>query len=150
MRSVARRLATPLAIACLAFFAGFIASEARSPSPFTPLIETSTTVMGEAIVYPAGKAKITTGIVTMPPGAKTGWHTHAVPLTGLILSGELTVNYGKNGKRVYREGDSIAETMAVPHQGENTGKDTMKLFAVYIGAEGIANATPSNAPNPAQ
>lgn len=150
MRFAARRLATPLTIACLAFVMGFIASEARSPSPFTPLIETSTTVMGEPIVYPQGKAKITTGIVTMPPGAKTGWHTHAVPLTGLILSGELTVDYGKNGKRVYREGDSIAETMAVPHQGENTGKEIMKLFAVYIGAEGVANATPYEGTPPPQ
>lgn len=145
MPSVLHHRAFPFALACFAFAAGFVASEARSPSPFTPLIETSTTVMGEPIVYPAGKARITTGFVTMPPGAKTGWHTHAVPLTGLILSGELTVDYGKNGKRVYREGDSIAETMAVPHQGENTGTGTMKLFAVYIGAEGVANSTPAPA-----
>jgi quercetin dioxygenase-like cupin family protein len=139
----------PVALALIAFAIGLGASEARAPSiSFVPLVETNTTVMDEPIVYPPGKAKITTGIVTMPPGAKTGWHIHPLPLTGLMLSGELTVDYGDRGKRIYREGDSLVETMAVPHQGENTGTTPVKLFVVYIGAEGMPNATPVEKKSP--
>jgi quercetin dioxygenase-like cupin family protein len=82
----------------------------------------------------------------MAPGQETGWHTHDVPLTGIVLEGELTVDYGERGTRTYREGQSIAEAIAVPHNGRNSGAGIMRLFAVYIGAEGVPNATPVPAP----
>jgi quercetin dioxygenase-like cupin family protein len=73
--------------------------------PFTPLLSTTKTVMDEPIVYPTGGvAKLTAGIVAMAPGQETGWHTHGVPLTGIVLEGELTVDYGDKGTRTYREG----------------------------------------------
>ena len=73
-------------------------------------------------------------------------HTHGVPLTGIVLEGELTVDYGDKGTRTYREGQSIAEAIAVPHNGRNSGTGIMRLFAVYIGAEGVPNMTPMAAP----
>lgn len=130
------------------FGLGFSLTHARETIvPFTPLLATSKTVMDETITYPtAGPAKLTAGIVAMAPGQETGWHTHGVPLTGIVLEGELTVDYGDKGKRTYRQGQSIAEAIAVPHNGRNTGAGVMKLFAVYIGAEGVPNATPAAAP----
>lgn len=111
---------------------------AREPQKrFTPLLATSKTVMDEAIVYPSGTAKLTTGFLTMDPGDETGWHTHGMPLTGLVLEGELTVDYGDKGKRIFRAGDSIAEAINVPHNGRNTGSGVMRLFVVFIGAEGL-------------
>ena len=129
-------------------FAGHQLSLARETLvPFTPLLSTSKTVMDEPIVYPAnGAAKLTAGIVAMAPGQETGWHTHGVPLTGIVLEGELTVDYGDKGTRTYREGQSIAEAIAVPHNGRNSGTGIMRLFAVYIGAEGVPNATPVATP----
>ncbi len=110
---------------------------------FTPLFATGKTVMDETIVYPvAGPAKLTAGIVALAPGDETGWHTHGVPLTGIVLEGELTVNYGNRGTRTYRQGDAIAEAMSVPHNGKNAGAGPMRLFAVFIGAEGVANTVP--------
>lgn len=117
---------------------------AREPSKrFEPLLSTGKTVMDETIVYPASApAKLTTGILTLDPGDETGWHTHGVPLTGLVLDGELTVDYGDKGQRTFKHGQSIAETMSVPHNGRNTGSGVMRLFVVFIGAEGVANTTP--------
>lgn len=116
---------------------------APSSSRFMVLLSTGKTVMDEPIVYPQGApAKLTTGIVTMPPGAETGWHTHGVPLTGLILEGELTVDYGDKGKRTYKEGQSLAEAINIPHNGKNTGSGPLRLFVVYIGAEGLPTSVP--------
>jgi quercetin dioxygenase-like cupin family protein len=111
----------------------------------TPLLATGKTVMDEPIVYPTNApAKLTTAIVEMAPGSETGWHTHGVPLTGLILKGELTVDYGARGTRTYREGQSLAEAIDVPHNGKNTGTGTMRLFVVYIGADGLKTTIPIN------
>ena len=134
---------------CAVFAAGitFGAAIAREPlKKFTPLLATSKTVMDEPIVYPAGTAKLTTGIVTLEPGDETGWHTHGMPLTGIVLEGELTVDYGAKGTRTFAKGDSIAEAIAVPHNGKNTGTGVMRLFAVFIGAEGVPTATPVAGP----
>ena len=125
------------------FLLGAATALALAPPRFMPLLSTSKTVMDEPIVYPQGApAKLTTGIVTMPPGAETGWHTHGVPLTGLILEGELTVDYGDKGKRTYKEGQSLAEAINIPHNGKNTGIGPMRLFVVYIGAEGLPTSGP--------
>lgn len=127
------------------FSAGAATAIALEPATrVTQLLSTSETVMGEPIVYPTGApAKITAAIVAMDPGAETGWHTHGVPLAGLILDGELTVDYGPKGKRMYKKGQSVAEAMGVPHNGKNTGASVMRLFVVYMGAEGVKNSIPA-------
>lgn len=124
--------------------AGLSVATAREPLPrFTPLMSTTRTVMDEPIVYPtATAAKLTGGIVTLQPGDETGWHTHGVPLTGIILEGELTVDYGPRGTRTYKQGDAIAEAIAVAHNGRNSGTGPMRLFAVFIGAEGLQPTIP--------
>jgi quercetin dioxygenase-like cupin family protein len=125
------------------FMLGAATAFALAPPRFMPLLSTGKTVMDEPIVYPQGApAKLTTGLVTMPPGAETGWHTHGVPLTGLVLEGELTVDYGDKGKRTYKEGQSLAEAINIPHNGKNTGSGIMRLFVVYIGAEGLPTSVP--------
>lgn len=112
-----------------------------------PLLSTGKTIMDEPIVYPtSAPAKVTTAVVEMAPGAETGWHTHGVPLTGYILDGELTVDYGAKGTRVYRKGQSVAEAIRIPHNGKNTGSGIMRLFVVYIGAEGIPTSSAATAP----
>jgi quercetin dioxygenase-like cupin family protein len=129
-----------LGIAALGLFAAGAASirALDATTRVTPLLTTGKTVMDEPIVYPtSAPAKLTAAIVEMEPGAETGWHTHGVPLTGLILDGELTVDYGAKGTRTYKKGQSVAEAISIPHNGKNTGTGVMKLFVVYIGAEGI-------------
>ena len=106
----------------------------------TPLLESGTTIIGDPITYPAGTAKITAAIVTIPPGGETGWHTHAVPLFAYMLDGVLTVDYGAKGIHTSKAGDSLLEAMNWPHNGRNTGDVPVRLLAVYMGAEGVPNA----------
>jgi len=135
----------PLAfvVAAVALLFAGVNGESRERPQVSQVLSTSKTVMDEPIVYPSGKpAKITTAIVTMAPGVETGWHTHGVPLTGLILEGELTVDYGEKGKRTFRQGESVAEAINVPHNGKNTGAGVLRFFVVYMGAEGAPNSLP--------
>jgi quercetin dioxygenase-like cupin family protein len=112
--------------------------------PAVPLLSTGTSVVGEPLHYPtSGPAHVTAAIVTVAPGAKTILHKHGVPLFAYILDGELTVDYGDRGKRVYRKGDAFMEAMDVPHYGIDTGAKPVRLLAVYIGAEGSADVIPA-------
>ncbi len=106
------------------------------------LLATDTTILGQPIAYPAGElSRVTAVIVTLKPGEETGWHTHAVPLFGYIMEGELTVNYGKHGMKVYKSGDSVVEAINTPHNGTSSGTGSLRIMAVFMGAEGVANTT---------
>ncbi|MGE0041956.1 MAG: cupin domain-containing protein [Vicinamibacterales bacterium] len=112
-------------------------------APAGPLLQTSQTVVGEDLVYPAtGKAVVTTTIVTLAPGETTITHQHGVPMIAYILEGELTVDYGDHGTKTYTAGESFAEAMRVDHAGTNTGTGTLRILSVYVGAEGSRNVIP--------
>ena len=133
-------LAAILLTASLAFAA---AEDAAAIKPtVTPVLESSTAIIGQPIAYPAGTAKVTAAIITIPAGGETGWHTHAVPLFGYMLDGELTVDYGSEGTHVYKVGDALMEAMNWPHDGMNKGTVPVRILAVYIGAVGLPNAEP--------
>lgn len=110
------------------------------------ILSTTTTVTGAPIAYPAGKPKLTSVVITLQPGQETGWHKHPVPLFGYVLEGELTVDYGAKGKRVYRKGDALAEAINEAHNGRNTGKRPMRILCLFIGAEGEPGTVSSAAP----
>ena len=75
----------------------------------------------------------------MQPGEATGWHRHDAPLFAYMLAGELTVDYGGDGRRVYRAGDAFLEAFKSEHNGTNTGAEVAQVLAVFMGAEGVAN-----------
>ena len=106
----------------------------------TPLLSSGETVIGQPIAYPAGTAKVTAAIVTVPPGGETGWHTHPVPLLATILEGELSVDYGSKGTKVFKAGDALLEAMNWPHNATNIGTVPVRILAVYMGADGALNA----------
>jgi quercetin dioxygenase-like cupin family protein len=58
---------------------------------------------------------------------------------GYILEGEVTVNYGSHGTRVYRAGDAVMEAIDLAHDGRNSGRGVARILAVFMGADGIAN-----------
>jgi quercetin dioxygenase-like cupin family protein len=150
-----RALRNPASATCslltlvLAASAGFSvarmasAEAPASPRALVPLLSSSQTIVGETLNYPSGApARITAAILTLPPGAETGWHTHGVPTFGYMLDGELTVDYGEKGKRIYRAGDALLEAIQVAHNGRNTGSGPMRILAVFMGAEGLSNSVP--------
>jgi quercetin dioxygenase-like cupin family protein len=112
--------------------------------PATALLSTGRTVVGETVRYPdTGPAHITASIVALAPGAKTIMHRHGVPLFAYILEGELTVDYGAHGVRVYRAGQAFMEAMEVAHFGINRGAQPVRLLAVYMGAKGADDVIPA-------
>jgi quercetin dioxygenase-like cupin family protein len=112
------------------------------------ILSTGTTVTGEPIRYPSGAPALITAVeITLQPGQQTGWHTHPVPLLGYILEGELTVDYGPQGERVYRQGDALAEAMNQAHNGRNTGQNPVRILAVFIGMEGVKTRFRRRLPN---
>jgi len=104
------------------------------------LLQTGTTILGQPLGYPGGGApRITAVIVTLEPGQDTGRHRHPVPLYGHVLAGELTIDYDGHGTKVYRTGDAFMEAIGTWHNGRNEGPETVRILAVFIGAEGVAN-----------
>lgn len=131
---------TRTALVALALILLSAVARAENAYPTKDLLVTETTVVGEQIHYPTtGPARITASIVTVAPGADTPFHRHPAPLVAYILSGELTVDYGDHGKRVFRKGDALVEAMDVKHRGMNLGTEPVTLLGVYIGAEGTPN-----------
>ena len=104
------------------------------------------TIIGQTIAYPSGTPMVNAIIVPLAPGEKSAWHTHATPLFGFILEGELTVDYGSKGTRVYRTGEAVLEAIDWPHQASNRGSVLTRVLAVNIGVEGGAFAAPAAGP----
>jgi quercetin dioxygenase-like cupin family protein len=147
MKLLARRamLAVPLALLVAAILTGTV-NRAATREQATPLLSTGKTVLDQTFSYPAGApAKVTAAIVTMLPGEATGWHKHDVPMFGYILEGEITVDYGPAGRRVYRAGDALMEAIDWAHEGRNTGTGNARILAVFMGADGVPDMVMLNA-----
>lgn len=128
------------AIAVLAVSAISTLASAADYKRVEPLVDAGETVIGEAVRYPEGApARIESLIVTMEPGEATGWHKHGVPTYGYILEGELTVDYGAHGTRVYKAGTAFLEAIDGWHDGRNTGTGPARVLVVFMGAEGVSN-----------
>ena len=113
------------------------------------VLSTGSTVTGEPIRYPSGAPALIAAMeIVLQPGQQTGWHTHPVPLFAYILEGDLTVDYGPKGERVYHKGDAFAEAMNFSHNGRNTSTNPVRILAVFIGMEGMEKSVPASPPIP--
>jgi quercetin dioxygenase-like cupin family protein len=114
----------------------------------TPLLSADADIVGQPLAYPSGKPKVTAAIVTIPPGGETGWHLHRVPLFVYVMEGEVTVDYGSKGTKVYTSGQSLMEAMNWAHNGMNKSAAPVKILAVYMGGDDKTNVEPAPAPTP--
>lgn len=112
--------------------------------------DTSATVAGEAIHYPAGSpSQVVAQIVTILPGQTSGWHRHGVPTFGYILSGQLEVEYDGLGRHQLAAGDHLMEAMKVAHNATNLGTEPVRILVVFMGATGkpaVVKADPPSMP----
>lgn len=136
-----------LAFGCAGFLLGAQSQAEVALKPVTPLLSSGVTALGEEIRYPTVKpAKVTAAaVVSLAPGQETGWHTHGVPVFGYVLQGEVSVDYGARGVKVFREGEALLEAMAVAHNGRNSGSGPLRILAVFIGEEGAQTSVPAEA-----
>ena len=140
------RLAPVLASVALALFVAG-AGPAAAVDEGSTILSTSKTILGQPFAYPTGApAKVTVSIITLKPGDERGWHKHEVPLLGYVLDGELTIDFGKLGTKVFRKGDAFVEAIDTAHNGRNLGKEDVRLLAVFMGADGSQNTVPEPPP----
>ncbi len=105
------------------------------------------TVIGETIRYPkGGPVNIQSLTVTLGPGETTGWHKHGVPAYGYILAGDLTIDYGEKGKRVYRAGEAFMDAIDWWHNGSNDTGKPVRILVVFMGAKGLSPVIRKGAP----
>ena len=121
-------------------------STSSAPSPKvvggvqTLLTKIEQTVLNQTITYPAsGAAQVSSAIVTLIAGEETGWHRHDAPMYAYIFSGTLQVSYEGGVVKTYKTGDAILEAIGTYHNGQNIGKDPVRIIVVNIGAVGVEN-----------
>ena len=82
---------------------------------------------------------MSSAIVTIPPGAETGWHRHDTPLVVDVIEGVVTVEYDGGIVKEYGPGDTFVEAIGTRHNGRNLGDVDVVIYTVSIGAEGLQN-----------
>jgi quercetin dioxygenase-like cupin family protein len=129
-----------LRIAALTLATLPLASLALDPGPAvqsTLVLKTTQSWDGTPLTYPQGTPEITGMVITVAPGAQTGWHQHPVPSFALILEGELEVQLKDGRKHRIQAGEALAEVVNTLHNGRNPGATPIKLVVFYAGVQKV-------------
>lgn len=126
-------------------------SESLPPVSSTVVLDKAgTTVLGDEFSYPEPTdPEVTSSIVSLQPGAETGWHVHEAPMYAYILEGTLEVTYDVDGvlvTKTYAKGEAIMEGLDTPHIGKNLTNRPVSILVVNIGSPDLANSVPLDAP----
>lgn len=104
---------------------------AASAAPVTtPVLDTTTTITGQAITVPANpELRVVT--VVFQPGERLPVHKHPYPHYVYVLKGTLTINNVETGKVTeMKQGSFFAEMMDTWHYGENRTKEPLELMGI--------------------
>ena len=94
----------------------------------------SETVLGEAFAYPAGKPKLSGAILTLQPGAETGWHTHGWPYFVVLLT-DAIMKIEANGavtEARWKAGQSYRRPAGVEHDVLNGSDHPIAFVEIEI------------------
>lgn len=84
--------------------------------------------------YPQGQPELTVVRLTVPPHTALPWHTHPMPNSAYVVSGQIEVQKQAGGlKRIVGAGQTLAEMVDSPHRGV-TGAEPVVLILFYAGA----------------
>ena len=100
-----------------------------------PIEQSPKTILGQEFKYPAGQPLIKAFNIYIPVGKQTSLHKHAVPLFIYVVSGDLEVDYGSKGKKIFKPGTSYIEAIEWCHVGKASGKKPVKIIGIYLGEE---------------
>ena len=105
------------------------------------LLDSSEDTLQNDIAYPtAGDARVTATILTLEAGQRGKVLQHETPMFAYVLEGEITLNYGRNGWKAFKAGESMLQPMGRPFRTINSGDGTAKVLLVSMGATGAARA----------
>ncbi len=113
---------------------GAVAYEDIEATPIV-IVGAPKTTLGQDFKYPAGQPLIKAFNIEIPVGKQTNLHKHLVPLYIYIVSGDLEVDYGSKGKKIYKPGTSYVEAIDWCHIGKVSGKTPVKVIGVYLGEQ---------------
>ena len=106
------------------------------------------TILGQNFKYPTGAPLIKAFDIVIPVGKQTSLHSHAIPLYAYIVSGELEVDYGSKGKRIFKAGSSYVEAIDWCHIGKSLGNQPVRLIGIYLGQENPDQIAPTDCKKP--
>lgn len=102
------------------------------------LLKTTTTWEGGEIVYPDGKAEVTSIKLNIADGEITKFHCHPVPTLGYILKGSVEIETKDGKKTILKEGDSAVEVLKTVHRGKAL-EGPVEIIVFYAGSTTIPN-----------
>jgi quercetin dioxygenase-like cupin family protein len=105
----------------------------------TPVLETATTITGQAIRFPQGDNQFTAAIAEVAPGGQVGRHMHPVPLFVYMLDGTLSIEMDGHGTHTFNAGQGFAEVTNVWHNGRNLTDKPVRFLIVFSGQKGTPN-----------
>jgi quercetin dioxygenase-like cupin family protein len=121
-------------VSALTHMDGAIAYEDIEATPIV-IVGAPKTTLGQDFKYPTGQPLIKAFNIELPVGKQTSLHKHLVPLYIYIVSGDLEVDYGSKGKKIYKPGTSYVEAIDWCHIGKVSGKVPVKVIGVYLGEQ---------------
>ena len=116
-----------------------IAGENRQPAVQSEtLLRTGSSWDGEPYKsYPSGQPQLSILKITLAPRTELEWHSHPVPNAAYIVSGDLTLERKKDGKKQhFVAGQAVSETVDTFHRGV-AGNEPAVLIVFYAGSPGM-------------
>ena len=87
--------------------------------------------------YPSGQPELSVLKITLTPHAQLEWHSHPIPSAAYIVSGKLTLERKRDGKkRGFSAGQAVSETVNTFHRGV-AGSEPVVLIVFYAGRLGM-------------
>lgn len=100
------------------------------------------------VAYPPGRPQLTVLKILLPPHSSLPWHTHVVPNSAYVVSGQMTVEDRASGrKHVLRAGDAFAESVGVVHRGV-TGEEAVEIVVTYAATADTPLSVPAEGEKP--
>jgi quercetin dioxygenase-like cupin family protein len=127
-----------VAFALALFHRVTVAEHGQSAVQSKTLLRASSSWDGEPYKsYPSGQPELSVLKITVAPHTQLEWHSHPMPSAAYIVSGELTVERRKDGKKQrFTAGQAISETVDTFHRGV-AGNEPVVLIMFYAGNPGV-------------
>ena len=102
------------------------------------LLQTGSSWDGEPYKsYPSGQPELSILKITLAPHTELEWHSHPIPNAAYIMSGDLTLERKRDGKKQhFSAGQAVSETVDTFHRGR-AGNEPVVLIVFYAGSAGV-------------
>ena len=108
----------------------------RTQKPYCGLVHLG--MVSHTKSYPPGQPELSILKIILAPHAQLEWHSHPMPSAAYIVSGELTLERQKDGKKQhFTAGRAVSETVDTFHRGM-AGNEPVVLIVFYAGSPGLS------------